>query len=154
MCAIVQNMAIPDIQNITFGVLNWDEKLGLYKTQLDLMAGQWVSVSIIDAGDEPLAGIERAAQMYQHIQNQEMNIRQTTADALIKNYNENWRDEDEDEEVINAEAFMQRIRLEAISFYGDGSAEVYYDAGDLFLGHTIVASIDEQYRFRGATITG
>lgn len=43
--------------------------------------------------------------------------------------------------------------LEAIAFYFDASAQLYYNDGDLW-GHTIVGSINVDGSFEGAQIAG
>src|SRR3954467_7230172 len=63
-------------------------------------------------------------------------IRELATRELLDLKNSNWLAEDEP--VITADDFTDRMRLESISVNGDGSFEFFHDDGDLFWGHTII----------------
>lgn len=56
----------------------------------------------------------------------------------MKLKNENWLEENE--ELVTAELFKKRMRLEKIAVYPNGEFEFWYDDGGLFWGHTILIS--------------
>jgi hypothetical protein len=54
---------------------------------------------------------------------------------LLPIKNANWLGEHE--RPVTESEFLKRIRLESISFYGDGSFSFWYNGGDIFWGHSI-----------------
>lgn len=57
---------------------------------------------------------------------------------LLSLKNESWLDEDELE--VTNEQFKNRMKLDSITVYSDGSFEFWHDDGDLFWGHSILIS--------------
>ena len=55
---------------------------------------------------------------------------------------------------MDSDTFMSKMTITAFSVYADGSAEIDYNDGDLFLGHTITASIDKDGFVLYASING
>lgn len=144
-----------DITNDTFGVLHWDEKRGGYNGTAPFTPERNVSVTLVDVDrDNPNEAIERAAQTYSAIKAREPELQQKTADTLLDNYNDNWCDEEEGDDILDATAFQERITLSAMTFYLDGSAELYYHDGELFGGHTIVVDVNPSGDFQKAHLAG
>jgi hypothetical protein len=140
-------MKMENITDKTFGVLEWDNQLNLYSTQVELSPIHQVQVNF---HIESSVALERIRQVYEGIQAQESALRQATADALLVLHNDTWNEQEE----INTQEFMRRMNLEAITFYEDGTSELFYNDGDLFWGHCIVLSLNNQGQFQDATIAG
>lgn len=73
-------------------------------------------------------------------------------DKLLVLKNDAWLDEEEAE--LSKKEFEQRVRLSGLAFYADGSAAIYCDDDDLFLGHTIKILVDKQGNYRTAHLAG
>lgn len=61
--------------------------------------------------------------------------------------------EDGDNKLSKGE-FQKEIKLYGINTYEDGSAELYYKANELFWGHEIQTSIDNEQNYESSTIVG
>ena len=143
-------MQNPTVKDETFGTLTWDENLEWWEGKKEIRPGQIVSVSI-SADDVPLDTVlEQARQMFQHVQAAEPALRRSAADTLLVRYNSSWNEGP----PIDANTFLLRITMTAFSVYADGSAEIDYDDGNLFLGHTISLSLDENGSVQDASVNG
>lgn len=65
-------------------------------------------------------------------------IRDYAAEKLLPLKNDYWLDEDEAE--LNTIQFDDRMTLESITVYPDGSFDFWHNDGDLFCGHSILIS--------------
>lgn len=71
---------------------------------------------------------------------------------LLDLKNSTWLDEDES--TISEQEFLDKIALEMIVFYDDGTFEFWYNDGDLFWGHSIQVDGSIQAGVDRATIVG
>ncbi|MCK6207676.1 DUF2262 domain-containing protein [Bacillus infantis] len=83
------------------------------------------------------------------IQHEEM-IKEGISEELLNLHNDTWNEG----KIISTSEFISRIQLEGILFFCEGNAELYYNDGDLFWGHTIAANISEEGQFESAHIYG
>lgn len=60
----------------------------------------------------------------------------------------------EDEEVLSTKDFQKEVKLHAVSVFTNGSAELYYQANDLFWGHEIQTKVDNKWEYKESTIVG
>ena len=132
------------------GTLTWDETYHWYQGKLEVAPAQWIELRLLPDDNTHQADLARARQAFQHIQNQEVALREAAAEALLPRYNENWGDGP----PIDRETFAGRITLEGLTVYGDGSAALDYSDGDLFWGHTIVVSLAEDDTVQDVSIEG
>ena len=65
-------------------------------------------------------------------------VRDYATKALLPLKNKSWLAEDE--VTVTADQFKQRMILEAVTVYSDGSFEFWHSDGDLFWGHSIQIS--------------
>jgi hypothetical protein len=107
-------------------------------------------VSVDTEDTEILAVIELACHSFTRLQQQEVYFRRCAANQLLNLYNHTWNDGDE----IDCQTFMELMKLEEVHLNSDGSANLYYDDGDLFGGHVIIISIDGNGVFEDAKIAG
>lgn len=85
------------------------------------------------------------------------NAIQKMTKPMVELKNDNWLGEDDDgkeEKPINKEKLLERIKMEAITFYEDCSAEIYFNDDDIFWGHSIVISTNSRGTFQDANIAG
>ncbi len=77
---------------------------------------------------------------------------------MIELKNDLWLGEDEEtgeeEPPITIEEFRQRISIEGITFYEDGSCDIYCNDDDLFFGHTIQISVNKHGVYKSANLAG
>ncbi|MBS4207224.1 DUF2262 domain-containing protein [Bacillus sp. FJAT-50079] len=81
---------------------------------------------------------------------QEENYKRKASEELIELHNKTWNEG----EINSKEEFVNRIKLEGILFFCEGNAELYYNDGDLFWGHTIVVDVNENGEYESAQING
>jgi len=86
------------------------------------------------------------------INNSQKSFENAIARRLLSLKNETWLEENE--KPISKSQFISRIKLTNISFFSDLSAELYFDDGQLFWGHTIVIDITKSGRVEDANIAG
>lgn len=73
-------------------------------------------------------------------------------EELLVLKNDAWLDEEEAE--LSQEEFQQRVSPSGLAFYADGSAAIYCNDGDLFLGHTIDISVAKDGSYQSAHLAG
>ena len=95
------------------------------------------------------------AQMCQHVYRAMLLAME---EEMITLKNEVWLGEDEEtkeeEPLVSTEEFRRRISVDAITFYDDGSCEIYCNDDDLFFGHTIQISVDKKGRYESVALAG
>jgi hypothetical protein len=72
------------------------------------------------------------------------------ADRLLDIYNATWNKA----APISREEFIEKLAVSSISICGDGSAELDFEDGDMFLGHSVVVRFDRDGAITNATIEG
>ena len=65
-------------------------------------------------------------------------------------YNNTWSEN----EIINRDEFANRINIESIMIWSDGSSEIYYQDSNLFAGHSIVVNLDARGELEDVNIAG
>ena len=111
-------------------------------------------VNVVFAPKEAIApaeGLANARRAYLAIRADAESGKRAAAEHLLELYNDEWSDEDE---LIASDEFMRRMRLESIVLKADGSAQIAYEDGGMFLGHIIVVSLDAEGEPQDATIAG
>ena len=82
----------------------------------------------------------------------DLQCREYAADHLLEAAN-GWS-VDEDTEPVTKEQFAARMTLTDISRSRRGKLQVYYDGGDLFDGHSIIVSVDQNGVIYRADVAG
>lgn len=133
------------------GELHWDKQLEWWRSELKFRPGQTVKVSILESDPGPVIETRRA--MFLRVRDGESTLRAQTATQMLE-MAEDWRDADEEPDPITPESFASRVKLQAITLYDDGSAELYYDDDEIFAGHTIVVQLNPNGELEAANIAG
>ena len=84
------------------------------------------------------------------LRDREPAAREFAAEALLDVYNREWNDSD----PLDEDAFVDHLTLQDMSFYPNGSVELFYNAADLFRGHTVIVTLDEDAEFDDVEIAG
>ena len=138
------------IEDEVLGTLTWNKSVNCWGGETEIMPGHTISVTVL-AEDTPLATVlEGARPLFQRLRADEPALRQAAADGLLARYNSTWNDGP----PLDSATFMAQIALNGFAAYEDGSAEINYDDGDLFWGHTITVSIDANGAFQDVGING
>jgi hypothetical protein len=126
-----------------FGTLTFDRSVSWYAGK-----ARWngVPVELNLAVDEPEdfdAVLKVAHALWGDENAWSERVRTYAAQELLPLKNESWRNEDEAE--VSPAQFLERMTLESITVYPDGSFEFLHDDGDLFWGHAIqvIGSLSE-----------
>lgn len=147
-------MAERTIHDEALGTLTWNSRLDWWETQAEWAPGRCVGVSISvedDAADTaPTAEIAHTRRVLNSLPELEPEARQLAADELLEIYNEEWNEGD----PLSAEEFVTRLTLEDVGIAADGSAELFYQDGGLFAGHTVLVSLDTDGNLDDADIAG
>jgi len=86
------------------------------------------------------------------ISNNEETLKNGIAKNLVPLKNDSWLNENESE--ISNDEFIKRIKLNRITFYGNGDSELTFDDDDLFWGHQIVADLSVKNKLTDINIRG
>ena len=116
------------------GNLTWDEGHQEGRGIMTLADGK-IAEFTVDAIDGSIT--EAARNTIKFLTANEPLISHKIAASMTELYKE-WSDG----ATVTPEELAQRITLTDVSFWEEGGGELYYDAGDIFAGHCICASID------------
>jgi len=130
------------------GTLYWNSQMNWWETRLP------TAVDICFPGSQ-LSGdakthIGSSYQVVQDLSDADAKYRAAAARELLATYNDHWNDGP----PIGAAKFCDTISLSAIWFEQDGSYQVHYDDGELFLGHALVVCVNADGTIREARMEG
>jgi hypothetical protein len=133
-----------------FGELRFNKDLRWWHGKIDLSPGHKIDIAFVPEDEEPSSLLDRVRPIFWRIARNEKEYRAAAAGQLLDLHNNTWNDD----EPIDSQTFIDRMLLESIVFYSDGSSEMFYQDGDLFLGHAIFVSVDSQGVAQRAAIGG
>jgi len=137
-------------QDTAFSKLTWEDNLEWWTGQIEVAPGHDIQVALSTTEGELETLLTQARPLLAHIRREETDLRRVTAKTLLELYNTAWNEG----AAIDGARLAACITLQAVTFYPDGSAELFYDDGDLFAGHTLLVSLDAQGNLQDATIAG
>ena len=142
----------PDLIHPTLGPLTFDPRLDGYSAQVSV-EGRDVGIHLFPGGrDGNGPGLKAAAGLALGLAALVRDAKQYAATMLLSIKNEAWLDADEPE--LTLEAFVERMQIESVGVNEDGSADLYFEDGDLFWGHVIVVARGTHGAFEEASIGG
>jgi hypothetical protein len=119
-----------------------DDVLGTL--EFDTGFAQWmVEVGETEFMIESEAVIPVARSVAQNLEKLTVSAQKYASKKYLKLKNKTWPDEDDDgqETIITAAEFQERMTLETINVYEDGSSSLWFADGNLFDGHSIEVRI-------------
>lgn len=133
-----------------FDVLTFDIDRGNYEGKVEIQKGYFIDVTIsVESFDKDLV-FEVAENTFETIKVSEELYKEKIAEDLMQLHNEVWNEG----RMTNKDEFKKRIKMQGMLIFCEGNAELYYDDGYLFWGHTIVVDIDENGLYQDAQIFG
>jgi hypothetical protein len=135
-------------QHPGLGTLRYDTSLHEWQAQvrwggenvrLSVPADDDVADSRFDGVASVLAGLEADA------------VKAFIASQLLELYNDTWSEQEDD---IEADDFVARIKPTSMEFDDDGQGMVYFSDGELFAGHAILVSVGEDRELLEAKLAG
>lgn len=133
-----------------FSEFQFDSDTKNYDGQIKFNNRDFVDLTIsIETFDKDKV-FKLAENVFKKIEELEETYKESIAEDLLTIHNETWNEES----ITSKSEFINRIKLEGILFFCDGNAELYYNDGDLFWGHTIVVSINENGQYQDSQIYG
>jgi hypothetical protein len=124
-----------------------------YQTEV-LIDGQKIKISIDPDGVDLSKTIALANKIMSNFELYETKARKRIVLNYLDNYNENWRDEEDDEPELNESEFSENLTLNSISFLSDASVDIFYSENGMFGNHSLVAQSFDGENFETATMYG
>ncbi len=118
----------------TFGRFTLDRRADWFTAEV-VWDGQAVSLNLSESS-KVREGLKAARELWQNQSEWNHRIRDYAVKELLRLKNDNWLDEDE--APLTPDEFKNRMTLESITVYPDGSFDFWHDDGDLFFGHSIL----------------
>lgn len=139
------------MEDPVLGRLTWNDNHDWWETRFDLKPDLAVFVHLRTGKEkDDTTSIARGREFACWLRQHEQSAREFAAAELIDTHNDSWNDG----EPISASTFLGRTTLKGVGFDPDRGATLHYDDGDLFGGHSIIVSVDENREFRDATLAG
>lgn len=135
-----------------FGELRWEAEDSWWFTQMRLSSGDWLDV-IVDPGDEaPAAFVERAATLFRRAMDSERRILHEAVRMKVLDLHDAWRQADEP--ALTAEGLEEQLELTFVRLDTVAPVVLSYWPGDMFGGHSVDVTVDEQLRVTGVGLAG
>ena len=141
----------PDEQ---FGVFTLDRSVNWHEAET-----RWEGAPVrltLDTEDPkgafPHNSLSQARRLWSEAPKWAVNVRSTVIQKLLELKNDGWLEDGE--QPLSADDFWGRVKLQSITVRADGSFEFWYDDGDLFWGHSIMADGSFTEGFTDAGIHG
>lgn len=115
-----------------------------------------ISINPEDLSDEEdIAEIlELTKKVLKDFQAYESKAREKIIEEFLDTYNESWADEEEGYPILTKEQFNEKLTLQDIGFSSEQMVEFYYDDGDMFGGHSLIAISFDGENFDDANMFG
>ena len=123
-----------------FGHFTFDERVSWFETKCDWL-GRRVSLSL-GVGDDSRPDTGPARRLFEQAADWDARARDIAADELLSIKNENWLGDDE--RPLTRDDFKARMTLESIGLNPGPYIQFFFEDGDLFAGHTIIVTFDEE----------
>jgi hypothetical protein len=138
------------VNDPTLGRLTWDASQQFWRAEVELQPGRRVILTVDPSGKPQDQAFLRAGQGLAWLREQEQQARLDIADVYLDVYNQNWSEEG----PISRAEFVRRLELVEVGFGPEGAPSLWYDDGDMFAGHGILALFDVDGRFQAASLFG
>lgn len=132
------------IEDDFFGRLKLNQEFDWYEATKDEIEFSFTNTAL-DQLTQNLRKTEKLLPALAHIEN-------SMVEEMLALKNESWL-EDGDAELSKRE-FQKEIKIYGVNTYEEGSVHIYYKANDLFWGHEIQTSLDDEQKYESSTIVG
>gem|GEM_PF-3589668 len=132
-----------------FGALVWESEYNWWSSTVEITPGRRVKIGVCGKRDNPAKVIGQAKILFLTIRGNERELREFAAIKLL-DLSQEWNEGPE----ITRSDFIKKISIEAVTFYEEGGAEVYYNDGELFAGHTIIVRVAKDGKLKDALLGG
>lgn len=134
------------------GELPWEDNFNWYSGELEL-GGTKITVTL-NPDDEGAvtASVARAKQIVSRFEYYRSLVADFAVAELLELKNDTWLDEGEPK--VTAANFKSKLVLESFTAYANGRVEFWHYDGQLFLGHSIEVTLDENDKCLSANIAG
>jgi hypothetical protein len=140
------------LTHAVFGELRWEAESSWWFTQMRLPAGDWLD-AIVEPGDEdPAAFVERAATLFRRAMDAERKILHEAVQVRVLDLHDAWRQEDEPR--LTAEGLEEQLELTFVRLDSVAPLVMSYWPGEVFGGHSVDVTVDDQLRVTGVTLVG
>src|SRR4051812_6822640 len=140
------------LTHAVFGELRWEAESSWWFTQMRLPSGDWLD-GIVDPGDEdPSAFVERAAPLFRRAMDAERRILHDGVRTKVLELHDAWRQDDES--ALTAEELEEQLELTFVRIDTIAPVVLSYYPGDMFGGHSVDVTVDEQLRVTGVGLVG
>ncbi|NJL61210.1 MAG: DUF2262 domain-containing protein [Methylacidiphilales bacterium] len=130
------------------GELVWNNDDECWSSQVQFTLEHLVNITIDPEDVETGSIIMMARESFSQLQQQEANIRRLISEQMLGDYNDKWSNG----EIIEAQDFIDSIKLEDIVFDANGNIQLFYNDGYLFAGHGIMVTIDDKGNYQEAIL--
>lgn len=142
----------PPIDDPFLGLWNWDDKTDAYVGTFN-HRGEKLEIVLSNPLDGNLDdALHRARDVLRRLSDFAEQARHKSVQDLLDLRNGSWKEEDEP--ILTAAEFLERMSLESVGFDRDGSVDFMFDDGDLFAGHAIEVSMNVFNEFGEAGLFG
>lgn len=140
------------IDDSILGQLTLDRRINVFDSKINWL-GDTIDFSFsCDENGTINKLLPKSYEILNSASNWDANAKEFSAKKLLELKNDTWLGDDETE--FSEAQFIGKMKLSAISFETDGSFIFWFDDGDLFWGHTISVTVDENGKFEDAEIMG
>lgn len=143
------------IDDEVLGRFTLDRQYGWFEGSIDWL-GDTADVKL-EVDEDNDSTVKCAFKMFQSVASDivgwDAKLRRYAAEELTELAND-WNEDEDSDGEITEEEFAKRIEFSSILIHGDGSAEFTFNDDDMFFGHWVVVSVDEQGNFERADMEG
>lgn len=150
------------VEDRIFGRLEWDEELEWYSATIELNPSVWVEVTLEPDKDVELEEFlnrthdqylrlkPRLPEIYSHVRTEFLELYNSDWSKLVNGYGQPVG-----HGIITSDQFDSLMFFESIWFVANGSIELrFYDNNELFLGHSIRVTVEDDMRIKSTGLEG
>ena len=140
------------IEHQTLGVLTYEKQLNWYTTEF-AFDGDTVSIRLsLDECTDVDALVAFGASIAAALRQLAESAAEYAANEQLGLKNDTWLGEDES--PVSRDEFIKRLQLESVVAYPDGTAEWFFDDGDLFWGNCVLLQMESDQTFSDVSLAG
>lgn len=131
------------------GIIEYSDNYDRYEGKFKIKDGELIEFSL-DIDDNLVEILKVTRKIIKSICGHSFDFKLYASEKLLDLYKNTWSKN----KIIGQTEFAERINLESVVIWNDGSTEIYYQDGDLFAGHSIIIYINSEGKLEDANIAG